>query len=1420
MTFFRKLTQMTMSRPLPGIEPARPAPDPLAGIDTQGLSADTYKVALAIALFWTWRTRTDVLGLLAKMGMKTREGRNFTAEGVKLALNELAKDKMLVEASARPGYFHLADTLRLPLYRQLLELRDGNEWADLLARVDNISEKSGWWYYSGAQAAGMTALLRARLAGGADADDMDALRHMVERAGGDWGELITNAVLEPFDEGLFERIADDYRWLIAEGAVQSVATVWSPRYAPVAAWAEHRLSRRPRDVPAMARWALADLALQRGNHRLFQQALDGLDGAASAALHAGMQILEGQWAAGQAAFETALKRAQKETGSRKRLFPVSIAWLYPLSLLAQGTPKHLEAARKFCLGEAGTRNPGVYDAWGAWVNAIDARLGNATLEKHAFQPRTSLERCSWRELWRVLLAAWIGPDQIATGTAKNPGKLDISLIDGLRAQFTTLGLHALLRQLDGAEAVLANREAPAGFFAGKRQEAWRDVLAALQSLGAPEAAKGNAGEAKTRLLWEITIGKQGELTGLCPLEQKRGARGWNTPKPLTLSRLAGMSELPAHDAKVTRALRPERHHAGRFNLDLAAAIGALVGHPQLFLAGHPDTFIDLVEAAPEMEVVNRNGHITLRVSPPPRPEPNGAWYVNAEDRRDAEALRLLTLIVDGPQRLRLVRYTAAQRRAAQLVSGRFALPADDQAAKAELDKTLQALAGHFQLHADAAQAARQVAAESRLRAELAPNGDALSLRLVVAPLGSEGPRLTPARGRRRMMAAIGSETVGTERDLAAEQRHLDTVIDAFPCLDTGDEAVEHCEWLIDDAEAALGLVEALPGLAAIAAVDWPKGKRVKVHAVDNRQLALQIGRERDWFRLSGGATLDEGLVLKLETLLAAAREKSRFIPIGDGVYAALTRSLKQKLSEIAAVAETDTKGGKVPTLAAAWLDEILDGTALDAGTDFRTAIARLRTAQQLAPAIPKGLQASLRPYQEDGYQWAMRLAAAGMGACLADDMGLGKTLQALAVMLARAGDGPALVIAPTSVCGNWLAEINRFAPGLSARIYSEGDDAGREAMVADAGPRDVLIVSYTLLQLASERFAARQWHTLVADEAQAIKNAAAKRSQAVFELDADFRLALSGTPVENRLAELWSIMRFANPGLLGSLTRFNERFAGPIERNRDRDAQHVLKRLIGPFVLRRTKAQVLDDLPPRTELILSVAPEAAEAAHYEALRRQAMNEIAGLAEAPAGQARFNVLAQLTRLRRAACDPRLPSPEFGIAGAKVAAFADLAVELAANGHKTLVFSQFVDFLQLLRAPLDAAGLSYQYLDGATPAAERSRRVAAFQQGEGDFFLISLKAGGFGLNLTAADYVVITDPWWNPAAEDQAMGRAHRIGQQRPVTVYRLVTKGSIEERIVDLHHDKRALAESILADGDSVALPATDDLIALIRGEAG
>jgi SNF2 family DNA or RNA helicase len=475
----------------------------------------------------------------------------------------------------------------------------------------------------------------------------------------------------------------------------------------------------------------------------------------------------------------------------------------------------------------------------------------------------------------------------------------------------------------------------------------------------------------------------------------------------------------------------------------------------------------------------------------------------------------------------------------------------------------------------------------------------------------------------------------------------------------------------------------------------------------------------------------------------------------------------------------------------------------------------LREAEALQPVVPSTLQAELRDYQMDGFQWLARLAHWGVGACLADDMGLGKTVQALAVLLARAGDGPALVVAPTSVCLNWLDEIRRFAPTLNPIVFGAGD---RAQTLDRLGPFDLLICSYGLLQQEAERLAGREWRTIVLDEAQAIKNMATKRSQAAMSLRGDFKMLATGTPIENHLGELWNLFRFINPGLLGSLERFNQRFATPVERDRDNAARHRLKQLIQPFILRRLKSEVLESLPPRTEILRRVELGPEESALYEALRQQALIRLAKVDDADQ-QKSFQILAEIMKLRRACCHPRLALPDTDLGGAKLAAFEEILDELLENRHQALVFSQFVDHLAILRELLDRKKVAYQYLDGSTPAAERKRRVDAFQAGRGDVFLISLKAGGLGLNLTAADYVIHMDPWWNPAVEDQASDRAHRIGQQRPVTIYRLVAQGTIEEKIVALHHQKRDLADRLLEGTGASGRISAEELLELLREAA-
>ncbi|OAV73852.1 ATP-dependent helicase HepA [Bacteroidales bacterium Barb7] len=502
-----------------------------------------------------------------------------------------------------------------------------------------------------------------------------------------------------------------------------------------------------------------------------------------------------------------------------------------------------------------------------------------------------------------------------------------------------------------------------------------------------------------------------------------------------------------------------------------------------------------------------------------------------------------------------------------------------------------------------------------------------------------------------------------------------------------------------------------------------------------------------------------------------------------------------------------------------FFDEVVDFKTDQPWQEFRQRVDSLPAADI---AIPANLQAELRPYQEEGFRWMARLAAWEGGACLADDMGLGKTIQTLAVLLHRAQAGPALVVCPVSVIGNWANEAARFAPSL--QIFTLGNtNTNREQTVNNLKAGDVLITSYGLLQSEEELFARTVFATAVLDEAHVIKNYATKTSHATMQLQASFRLALTGTPVQNYLGEIWNLFNFINPGLLGSLKHFTDVFI----KVDDENTRKRLKRLIAPFILRRTKNKVLDELPSKTEIVKKITLSDDEAAFYEALRRQAVENLCkekekkeggeeGEGEGDKNIGHIQVLAEITKLRRACCNPRLVDADIQIESSKLAAFIEIVDELIENNHRALVFSQFVTHLSIVSKALDKKGISYQYLDGSTPPAERARRVQEFQEGNDRLFLISLKAGGLGLNLTAADYVIHLDPWWNPSVEDQASDRAHRFGQTRPVTIYRLVAENTIEEKILQLHNTKRDLAESLLEGSDRSARLSVHELMELIK----
>lgn len=426
-------------------------------------------------------------------------------------------------------------------------------------------------------------------------------------------------------------------------------------------------------------------------------------------------------------------------------------------------------------------------------------------------------------------------------------------------------------------------------------------------------------------------------------------------------------------------------------------------------------------------------------------------------------------------------------------------------------------------------------------------------------------------------------------------------------------------------------------------------------------------------------------------------------------------------------------------------------------------------------------------------------------------MGLGKTVQTIALLLSRASLGASLVVVPAAVLGNWCDELRRFAPGLTPVVMN--DQVDRKAALEAAGAGDVVLVTYGVMAAEIEAFRERTWSAIVLDEAHTIKNPGTKTSKAAMQLASDARILLTGTPLQNHLSEIWNLFEFADPGLLGPYEDFAERFIVPIERDKDREKQRLLKRLISPFILRRTKAEVLDELPERTEITVKVALSEKERELYENLRSHA--------EASLESGKINpieALAELTKLRQAACHPRLVNAKLSLESSKTKAFMELAQELVEGRHRALVFSQFTSHLALVREALDKAGISYLYLDGSTPASERKKLVDEFQTGDMPLFLISLKAGGTGLNLTAADYVIHMDPWWNPAIEDQASDRAYRIGQENPVTIYRLIAENTIEEKILRLHETKKSLADALLEGSDVSSRLTKDEILKLLSGE--
>ena len=990
-----------------------------------------------------------------------------------------------------------------------------------------------------------------------------------------------------------------------------------------------------------------------------------------------------------------------------------------------------------------------------------------------------------------------------------------SKISALAELSEKAGLAWMARQL---RAVLAPSEASIGTFVTLKNqtEPWQELLKALEDTG-KKAAPVRAEQA-SRLQIYLAQPRHEPWFSVELAEQRVAKDGKTTEAKLIKTRaslktvIARLSD--EQDLRIANiCFRDSDFLTKYFTRSPAEKRGFwldLVGHAEVYF-WPPAAFGKLKvheekRAAPELKVDVLTGQLVLKVHAGSGAHAHIELKPRVELLSESFGLSFSAASASnadsGRAQISLIDISPAQRRIMAMLAKGIAIP---NAALPQMAELTGRADSPVKLSMDAAAGAQAQEADSTLHVLIEPNGAGLQVLLQMRPFGVDvGPYFAPAEGARRVLGVIDGSIRNADRDFASESTAVQALIRQAPifaqALDAGGT--------INDPELALDLLSELQALLPAPVLAWPKGKARRVLSAG--KFSLKSSANRDWLGIEGQLEHSEGTVKLSELIGLLESSRGRYLTLDGERFIQLSDSLRKHVQSLANFSDARGKV-EVPMLAGTVLAHQL---GLEQADGLKLANKKMAEAFVLEPALPVTLQAELRDYQIAGFRWLMQMAHWGAGACLADDMGLGKTIQTLALLLARAPGGVAIVMAPTSVIGNWQREAARFAPTLNVRRFDELD---RSAELPNLTAFDLLLVSYGLLSTHSETLSKQHFHTIVLDEAQAIKNASTQRAQAACALQGDFRVATTGTPLENHLGELWSLMRFLNPGLLSSQEKFQRRFSGPIERDPASPAKAVLRQLIAPFLLRRTKAQVLSELPPKTEITLTIAPSAEEAQLVAGLRAAALDKLNNMDNVTA-EKRFHILAEITRLRRAACHPDLVAPELKIGSAKLAQLLELVAELKENRHRALIFSQFVDYLSIVRKAFDDAGFSYQYLDGSTPTKTREAAVSAFQAGVGDVFLLSLKAGGVGLNLTAADYVIHLDPWWNPAVEQQASDRAHRIGQTRPVTIYRLVLQGSIEEQILSLHGQKRELIDSMLSDRETAKPVSADELLALISGK--
>lgn len=1117
-----------------------------------------------------------------------------------------------------------------------------------------------------------------------------------------------------------------------------------------------------------------------------------------------------------AAFSNILAEIRSSSYRTDYYFTAITGIIYIFALLRQGTPKDL--VDSFEYSKLGHSNPlwsPVYELLNNFIQSL--------IYKDSFHFTTfdNAPPNAFTEFFSFIIDYWRDPLLFAnTRTAE---------IIRFRNNVATNGYklieaecNELLARLDAAW--IPSAPSPVAFWAKHRCESlllchdvlppWTIKLNKIKSIIIDEKQKR-----MSRLAWILEPAPSPAFVSLKLLEQQLTKTGkWTKGHAVNVIKLIdevedNQHEWPSHfttqDIHVISLIHDlemlaNLHGSGLYELNFnsLAPLYALVGHPNLYWSEKEEmTHVTCCKAVPFIRMTEIDGCLRLSLHPA---NPQLKQIIPAH-----ESTELLNLYVFSQIQLHLLK----------TIGGSLLIPL---AATREIHDSCLALRQHTDILSDVPLDDCNFTFEDATPTpvlNLEFNGDTLMVELLCKPFQQLDQFCAFNSGPIVFIPASTDNSPCFRRNFQTENELITKILSLCPQL-TSDCQTTPMNWRLRNRNYILELLLKLNELSDFIIVRWKYGKRLKVtNKIGVSNLHIAIHHKNDWFELDGDVKINDRETISFRRLLElASQQKGNFITLDDGQILALANDFKRQLDDFNTLGNFDENGNfifdRFAVPAAQILLEDRQINLSDKPSEWLRQLDEINRAMNMKPDIPQNLSpdVKLRKYQVDGFQWLTRLDAWGAGACLADDMGLGKTIQVLTFILSKADEGPSLVVAPTTVCQNWLEQCQRFTPSLKTVVFGQGN---RQETLAQMGPSSLLVVSYGLLQSEIEAFQKVRWRIVVLDEAQAIKNFQAKRSQAVLKLDAQFKIVTTGTPLENNLGELWTLFQFITPGLLKSRLYFMNRFASVNDNEKDGTETERLARIVKPFLLRRRKDQVLKELPPKTEIPFFVELSEKERSFYEAVRRKLLDDINQDIDTNSPQNRIRIIAAITKLRQAACNARLVEPTTDIPSAKLEAFVQLVQNLVAANHKALVFSQFVRHLDIIRPVLDNLGISYQYLDGSTPRKDRTDAVDAFQKGSSDLFLISLKAGGLGLNLTRADFVILLDPWWNPAVEDQASDRAHRIGQTKPVTIYRLIAKNTIEEKIIALHNEKRDLAEKILSGADTPTTITAEELLRLI-----